>query len=299
MRKTDRSAVTEIAEQLFGGQTMVAPLRRVLVRSPDPRSLEKWREFGWREAPDANRLVAEHEEFCQRLADSGAKVVYGRSPVDADPDAIYAHDVSLTSDEGAILLRPGKELRRVETVAAAADLEAACVPIVGSLDDPACAEGGDIVWLDERTLLVGRTYRTNGAGIDALRRALPGIDVVAVDLPHFRGPGSVLHLMSVISMLDRDLAVVYPPLAPVRLLELLAERDIRTIDVVDEELDTMGPNVLALAPRVALAAEGNPKTRRRMEAAGLDVVLYPSAELGKGDGGPTCLTRPLLRSSRA
>ena len=118
MRKTDRSAVAEIAEQLFGGQTMVERLRRVLVRSPDPRSLERWHEFGWRDAPDPKRLLAEHEQFCQRLADAGADVVYGRSSVEADPDAIYAHDVSLISDEGAIVLRPGKELRRVEMAAA-------------------------------------------------------------------------------------------------------------------------------------------------------------------------------------
>jgi len=290
--------MTEVAEQLFGGQTMVAPLRRVLVRSPDLRSLAEWREFGWRAAPDPRRLLAEHEQFCRRLADFGADVVYGHAPVDADPDAIYAHDLSLISDRGAILLRPGKELRRVETVAAAADLESAGVPIVASLDERAYAEGGDILWLDDQTLLVGRSYRTNGAGIEAVRRALPAVDVVAVDLPHFRGAAAVLHLMSVISMLDRDLALVYPPLAPVRLLELLSERSIQTIEVADEEFDTLGPNVLALAPRVALAAEGNPQTRLRMEAAGIDVSLFPSAELAKGDGGPTCLTRPLLRSPR-
>jgi N-dimethylarginine dimethylaminohydrolase len=288
--------MTEVAARLFGGQTMVAPLRRVLVRPPDLRSLSAWREFGWRSAPEPSRLLAEHEELCLRLTDSGAEVVYGRSPVEADPDAIYAHDVSVISDGGAILLRPGKELRRVETVATAADLEAAGVPLVASLEEPACAEAGDVVWLDEQTLVAGRGYRTNEAGIESLRRALPGVDVIAVDLPHFRGPASVLHLMSLISMLDRDLAVVYPPLAPVRLLELLAEREVQTIDVADDEYETLGPNVLALAPRVALAAEGNPQTRRRLEQAGVDVALYPTAELGKGDGGPTCLTRPLLRT---
>ena len=164
-----------------------------------------------------------------------------------------------------------------------------------SLAEPECAEAGDLVWLDEGTLLVGHTYRTNRAGIEALERALPAVEVVALDLPHFRGRGAVLHLMSVISMLDRNLAVVYPPLAPVRLLELLSERGVRTIEVPDDELDSMGPNVLALAPRVALTAEGNPQTRQLMEAAGVDVSSYSSAELGKGDGGPTCLTRPLLR----
>lgn len=296
MLSTLSPGMAEVAQRLFGGHTMVAPLRRVLVRSPDPGSLAAWREYGWRAAPDPARLLAEHEQFCVRLAEFGAEVIYGRTRVDADPDAIYAHDPSLISDSGAILLRPGKELRRLETAATAADLESAGVSVVASLDHPACAEGGDIMWLDDPTLLVGRTYRTNGHGIEAIALALPTVDVVALDLPHFRGPGSVLHLMSVISMLDRDLALVYPPLAPVRLLELLAERDIRTIEVPDEELDTLGPNVLALGPRVALAAGGSPETRRRMEKAGVDVTCYVSAELAKGDGGPTCLTRPLLRT---
>ena len=182
-----------------------------------------------------------------------------------------------------------------EPTAAALDLESAGVPVIATLAEPACAEAGDLVWLDERTLLAGRTYRTNGIGIAALAEAMPGVDVVALDLPHFRGRRAVLHLMSVISMLDADLAVVYPPLAPVRLLELLAERGVGTVEVPDDEFETMGPNVLALAPRVALAAAGNPETRRRLEAVGVDLEVYASAELGKGDGGPTCLTRPLLR----
>ena len=157
-------------------------------------------------------------------------------------------------------------------------------------------QGGDIVWLNEETLLVGWSYRTNGAGIAALKQHLPGVDVIALDLPHFRGAGEVLHLMSVISMLDRDLALVFPLLAPVRLLELLSEYGVRSIEVPDDELDTLGPNVLALAPRVAVAVAGNPRTRRRMEQAGVEVAQYAGAELSKGDGGPTCLTRPLLRS---
>ncbi|HEY8777161.1 MAG TPA: arginine deiminase family protein [Gaiellaceae bacterium] len=288
--------MNEVAAQLFGGQTMVARLRRVLVRPPDPGSLAHWSRFAWRAAPDPGRLLVEHDEFCNILSEFGAEVVVGEAPIEADPDAIYTHDPSLISDEGAIVLRPGKELRRAEVPAAAADLQAAGVPILASLDAPACAEGGDIVWLNEETLLVGWSYRTNGPGIAALQQHLPRVDVIALDLPHYRGAGEVLHLMSVISMLDRDLALVYPPLAPVRLLQLLSEHGVRTIEVPDDELDTLGPNVLALAPRVALAVEGNPQTRRRMEQAGVDVTLYAGAELSKGDGGPTCLTRPLLRT---
>jgi N-dimethylarginine dimethylaminohydrolase len=289
--------MAQTAERLYGGQTMVAPLRRVLVRAPEERALANWQLYGWRSAPDPKRLLAEHDEFCALLADADAEVVYGRTPLPDDPDAIYAHDASFVCDDGAVVLRPGKELRRVEAAAAARDLEAAGVRVVATLAAPACAEAGDLVWLDERTLLAGRTYRTNGAGIETLAAALAGVEVVALDLPHYDGPVSVLHLMSVLSMLDRDLAVIYPRLAPIRLLELLAEHGVRTIDVPDEEFDSMGPNVLALAPRVALVADGNPQTRRRLEAAGVDVTAYATAELGKGDGGPTCLTRPLLRSA--
>jgi N-dimethylarginine dimethylaminohydrolase len=177
-----------------------------------------------------------------------------------------------------------------------ADFVEAGLPIAGRLDAPAMAEGGDTLWLDERTLLAGRGYRTNNEGIRQLGEILPGVDVVAFDLPHLRGAGEVLHLMSLLSPLDVDLAVAYPPLMPVRLMELLAERSIELVEVPDEEFETMGPNVLALGPRVALALEGNDETRRRMEKAGVDVRVYRGDEISrKGDGGPTCLTRPLLR----
>jgi N-dimethylarginine dimethylaminohydrolase len=140
--------MSEVAAQLFGGQTMVARLRRVLVRPPDAASLAHWSQFAWRSAPDPGRLLAEHEQFCDVLTEFGAEVVVGRSQVDTDPDAIYVHDPSLISDQGAIVLRPGKELRRAEVPAAAADLQAAGVPILATMDEPACAEGGDIVWLN-------------------------------------------------------------------------------------------------------------------------------------------------------
>jgi N-dimethylarginine dimethylaminohydrolase len=178
-----------------------------------------------------------------------------------------------------------------------ADLEGAGVPVAARLAGPALAEGGDTLWLDERTLLVGRGYRTNDAGIEALRAALPDVHVVSFDLPHLRGAGEVLHLMSLLSPLDVDLAVAYAPLMPVRLVELLDERGIEVVEVPEDEFWTMGPNVLALAPRVALALEGNDETRRRLERAGVNVRVYRGDEISrKGDGGPTCLTRPLLRA---
>jgi N-dimethylarginine dimethylaminohydrolase len=165
------------------------------------------------------------------------------------------------------------------------------------MDSPATVEGGDTVWLDHDTLLVGHGYRTGPAGIAALRNAFPDVDVVALDLPHWVGASEVMHLMSFISPLDRDLALVYPRIAPTRLMWLLAERGIGVVEVPDEEFETQGPNVLALGPRRALALEGNDETRRRMERAGVDVTTYRGDEISrKGDGGPTCLTRPLLRA---
>ena len=162
--------------------------------------------------------------------------------------------------------------------------------------EPAFVEGGDTLWLDERTLLVGIGYRTNAAAIAALEAAFPGVELLTFDLPHWNGTGEVLHLMSLISPLDDDLAVVYPRLAPVRLLRLLADRGISLVEVPDEEFESQGSNVLALGPRRALALDGNPETRRRMERVGVEVTVYRGEEISrKGDGGPTCLTRPLLR----
>lgn len=281
----------------YGAQGMTAPLRRVLVRPPTAEGCAAWEAFEWRSEPDADKIVAEHDAFRALLEEAGAEVIIARTPLGAATDAIYTYDPVLVTDEGALLLRPGKPGRRAETDAIAADLVEAGVPIMGKLEAPASAEGGDTVWLDERTLLVGRGYRTNDAGVEALADALPGIDVIAFDLPHLHGPGEVLHLMSLISPLDTDLALVYLPYMPVRLVELLQERGIAFVEVPDEEFWTMGPNVLALAPRVVLALDGNPETRRRLEVAGVDVRVYSGEELSKkGDGGPTCLTRPILRA---
>jgi N-dimethylarginine dimethylaminohydrolase len=242
-------------------------------------------------------MLEEHEAFRAQLEEAGAEVILAETPVPMCPDSIYVYDPALVTDEGALLLRPGKEGRRAEVEAMAADLVEAGVPIAARLEAPATVEGGDTIWLDERTLLVGVGYRTNEAGVEALRLALPDIDVLAFDLPHLHGPGEVLHLMSLVSPVDLDLAVAYPPLMPTRLVQLLAARGVELVEVPDEEFESMGPNVLALGPRVALALEGNDETRRRLDRAGVDVRVYRGDEISrKGDGGPTCLTRPLLRA---
>jgi dimethylargininase len=273
--------------------SMTAPLRRVLVRRPG--EVGRWREFGWRSAPDPARIVEEHEGFVAALESAGVEVVVG-APLDSALDAIYVHDPAALTSGGAILLRPGKELRQVEVEAIEGDFAAAGVDVIARLEAPATAEGGDMLWLDDRTLVVGRGYRTNDAGIEALRRALPDVDVIAVDLPHYHGRDEVMHMLSLISPLADDLAVVYLPLMPVRLVELLEARGVGFVEVPDEEFESMACNVLALGPRRALTLDGNPETRRRLEAAGVEVIVYAGEDLSrKGDGGPTCLTRPLVR----
>jgi dimethylargininase len=274
---------------------MWGTLERVLVRPPLAEDAQHWRAYGWRAMPDHAAAAAEHEALCGLLVEAGADVVVSRHDP-GNPDAIYVYDPVLVGDEGAVLLRPGKEGRRGEPRAIAESLRSAGVPVASEIPDPVLVEGGDTLWLDDRTLLVGIGYRTNPAAVAALEQAFE-VDVIAFDLPHWNGRGEVMHLMSFISPLDRDLALVYPRIAPVRLLELLAERGIAVVEVPDEEFETQGPNVLALGPRRALALDGNPETRRRMERAGVDVAVYRGEEISKkGDGGPTCLTRPLHRS---
>jgi dimethylargininase len=287
----DPGVADAVSDPAYGGQTMVEPLRRVLVRQP-PANTADWRRYGWRSQPDPTRLAAEHERFCLLLEQAGAEVVVGRPTT---LDAIYVYDPALVADAGAVLLRPGKPQRSDEVEAAAADLERAGVPVVGRCEEPARVDGGDLAWLDERTLLAGRGYRTNEDGVASLERIL-GASALVLDLPHLHGPGEVLHLLSLFSPVDRDLVVAYLPLMPVRLVQFLAERGIRIVEVPGPEFETMGPNVLALAPRRVLMPERNVQTRRRLERAGVDVVTYDDDELSKGDGGPTCLTRPILRS---
>lgn len=276
-------------------QNMTAPLRRVFVRRPGA-DLSRWPEYGWRAEPDAARLAAEHEGLCDALVQAGAELVVGEPPANGNVDAIYVFDPALVTDAGAILLRPGKESRQDEVAAIRTDFEEQGISIAAELTAPALAEGGDTLWLDQRTLVVGLGYRTNATGAAQIAVALPTVDVLTVDLPHHRGRGDVLHLLSLISPLDDDLALVYPPLMPVRLVQLLEERGVHMIQVPAEEFASIGCNVLALAPRIALALDGNPETRWRMKAAGVEVRTYRGDELSrKGNGGPTCLTRPLVR----
>jgi dimethylargininase len=263
---------------------------RILVRRPEAEDVPSWLELGWRAEPDPDLLAAEHERFRAALVDAGAEVLEARGEP-GNLDSIYVYDPVLVTPRGAILLQPGKTGRRGEPGALAPDLP---LPLLGQLEGDEHAEGGDTVWLDERTLLVGHTYRTNAAGIETLRRLLPETEVLAFQLPHFHGRGEVLHLRSLLNPLTPELVVGYLPLMPVPLVELLEERGIHVVEVPDEEFETMGPNVLGLPGGSALALAGNRVTRQRLESAGVAVVEYEGDEISrKGDGGPTCLTLPV------
>lgn len=278
----------------YGVTSMTAPLRRVLVRRP---SLDgDWAGAAWR-TPDPARLAGQHEAFCALLEELGAQVEVAE-PLDGMVDAVYMHDPLVVSGRGGIALRMAKPARQDEPAHAAAELERLGVPVLGALEAPALADGGDRFWLDERTMAVGLGYRTNQAGVAALAElvAPEGIAVEAYDMPHDQGPGSVLHLQSFLSAVADRLAVVYEPLAPVRLLGDLRERGWDWIAVEPEDYAAMGCNVLAVRPGVAVMVDGAPGVRRALAQRGIEVYAYDGSELSlKGDGGPTCLTAPLLR----
>jgi dimethylargininase len=287
----------------WGGQSMVAPLKRVLVRKPAPPAIEdEFRRFGYPRAVDHDRTQIEHDAFRVLLAESGAEVVTA-GPDDAGLlDAIFAYDPSLMTDAGAVLLRPGKELRLAEVDLAERTYAELGIPVIGRIEAPGTVEGGDTLWLDERTLAVGRGYRTNSEGIQQLASLLAphGIETMTVDLPHWRGPDECLHLMSFISPVADRLAVVYLPLMSVPFVQELQRRGWSFVEVPDEEFETHGCNVLALAPMRVLVCDGSPITRDRLGAAGCVVLTYAGHELSHNRaGGPTCLTRPLLRATDA
>jgi N-dimethylarginine dimethylaminohydrolase len=278
---------------------MVDALRTVLVRRPDEAfgaaDPQRW---NYTSKPDLAVARREHDRIVDVLREAGAEIVHHDAPLPDHADAVFVHDPAIVTDAGAVILRMGKDLRRGEEAAMAAAFEELGVPILATLNGDAVAEGGDLLWLDRHTLAVGQGFRTNAEGLRQLHAALRplGVETIPVQLPHGAGPAACLHLMSLISMLDHDLAVVHLPLLPVPFVELLASRGIELVQVPEGEFSTMGPNVLALAPRNCLALEGNPVTAERLRAAGCTVHNYVGAELSlKAEGGPTCLTRPIWR----
>jgi N-dimethylarginine dimethylaminohydrolase len=284
-------------------------LTRVAVKQPrdafvdDQTIARQWQELRFTSAPDLGRAAREHDLFVEALSAAGAQVHLLPRDETTTLDSIYVRDASMVCERGLILCRMGKP-QRVEEPAAqerAALAGHMPMPIAGRIEPPGRVEGGDVIWLDPATLVVGRGYRTNADGIRQLRTLLGSrVEVVEVPLPHWHGPQDVMHLMSLISPIDHGMAVVYSRLLPVPFREWLLERGMHLVEVPDEEFDSMGTNVLALAPRRCLMLAGNPRTRAALERAGADVVEYEGTEISvKGAGGPTCLTRPLERLSSA
>ncbi|MDT8436575.1 MAG: arginine deiminase family protein [Gemmatimonadota bacterium] len=293
------------AEPFRTAQSDVAPLRSVLVRAPGDAFATAaaappadWRALGWHGPPDPGRAAEEHARLVEVLAGAGARVVRLAGEPDLSLDSLYPRDAAVVCGDGAILCRMGKPARRDEPAAVGRALTGLGVPVLGAIEEPGRLEGGDVAWVDERTLAVGRGYRTNAEGIRQLR-ALLGDRVDAlleVPLPHWRGPGDVFHLMSMYSPLADGLALVHAPLLPVPFREALLGRGTRLVEVPDEEFEGLGCNALALAPGRCVLVEGNPVTRSRLEAAGVEVIEIAGSEMcRKGSGGPTCLTRPLVR----
>lgn len=283
----------------YGSQSMVEPLRRVIVRRPDEAfgnaDPNRWH---YTAQPNLEIAQAEHDALVSVLRGAGAEVIYHDRPQSERADAIFVHDPVIVSEQGAILLRMGKALRRGEEVAIGETLEANGVPIHYKLHGEALAEGGDLLWIDRDTLAVGQGFRTNAEGLRQLREAMEsgGVELIPVQLPYYHGPEACLHLMSFISIVDHRLAVVYPPLMPVPFWQFLQARGFEFVEVPDEEFETMGPNVLAISPGVCLMLEGNPITQRRLVQAGCEVLTYKGEEISlKAEGGATCLTRPILR----
>lgn len=287
---------TTAAARTYGAQSMTAPLRDVLVKRPGPAfgAAFDGPEHAFLHPVDLDLAQREHDAFVEMLASLGPRVHVLETEV-ASPDLVYTFDPLLVSDRGAIPLRPGKPNRLVEPAAIEAWTAAAGIPTTGRIQAPGTIEGGDTFWLRPDLFCIGRTLRTNSDGVRQLTSIVGG-DVRVFDVPYWRGPAELIHLLSVISPIADDLAVVFEPLLPVGLWELLNDLGIRTIPVPEAEFASLGCNVLTVQPGVVIVAEGNRATAAAMAAAGCEVHTYPASEIGvNGSGGPTCMTRPILR----
>jgi N-dimethylarginine dimethylaminohydrolase len=288
----------------FNGHSMTGALDRVLICSPrgagwnDPERRAQWQSLGFHHAPNFAEAQSQHEALCRELKKAGAEVIDLPPAPELSLDAVYTHDASLATDYGLLVMRPGKPNRVAEGPHQASFCETLDIPTLDTIEPPGTTEAGDIIWLDDKTLLIGHGYRTNAAGIQQMRNLLSpkGVEVLSAPLPHGPGPSACLHLMSLISLLDEHTALVDLPWLAVETVELLRSRGFTFIEIDASERDTLACNVLALGNNRLLAIEQNKKTNDRLRQAGFDLRTFPATELCiNGSGGPTCLTRPLLR----
>lgn len=288
----------------FGCQDMTSTIRRVLIKSPENAYKNQvnidsqYQDLNYFGKPDFVRSLEDYESFRSILKKSGVEIHDLPADDITSLDSIYTHDPCLISNSGVVLCSMGKILRQKEPEMISKYFKSLNIPIIGKISAPGKLEGGDIVWIDNRTVAVGVGYRSNLEGIAQLKEILSGDvdEVIPVHLPHWTGPSDCLHLMSNISPIDRDLFLVYSKLLPVSFREYLLDRGIKLLEVPDDEYESMGCNVLAIAPKKVIMIEGNDVTKNLLEKEGVDVSTYPGLEISyKGAGGPTCLTRPFLR----
>ena len=286
------------------GHSMVDRLQRVLVCPPHSAgwgtsaAATRWRELGFAHAPDFEKAKAQHDELRRQLQAAGAEVDHLPASSNLTLDAVYTHDPSFATDFGMIIMNPGKANRVAEAAQHREFYQTLGISMLGEIKPPGATEAGDMIWLDAKTLLIGLGYRTNSAGIAQMRALLApkGVEVISAPLPYGRGPSACLHLMSLISLLDEQTAVVDLPWLAVETVELLKSRGYRFVEIDYSERDTLACNVLSLGEKRLLALEENQKTKQKLGQAGFDVYTFPGSELCvNGGGGPTCLTRPLLR----
>jgi N-dimethylarginine dimethylaminohydrolase len=289
----------------FNGHSLVGELKRVLVCSPqaagwDGPAASKWHDFGFLHAPNFAVAQAQHEELCRQLQAAGAEVSHLPTSPDLTLDAAYTHDPSFATDYGLLAMNPGKKNRVPEARLHSEFCKNIGIPLFAGIEAPGTTEAGDIVWLDSKTLLIGNGLRTNRAGITQMRSLLSshGIEVLSAPLPYGMGPSACLHLMSMMSMLDERTVLVDLPWLAVETVQLLQSRGFRFVEIEVSERDTLACNVLALGGKRLLAIEQNRKTNEKLRTAGFEVRTFPGDELCvNGGGGPTCLTRPLLRGN--
>ena len=283
-------------------QSDIGPIGRLMIKHARDAFVSQaeidrqWEPLNYLGRPDFARAVDEYDRFAALLRDCGVALEFLPQDEAVGLDSVYVRDASIACEKGAILCSMGKVERRGEPAVQEAAFRSLGVPIHGAITGQGRLEGGDVAWIDKRTVAVGRGYRTNDEGIRQLRTLLADCidELLVVPLPHYRGPTDVFHLMSILSPIDRDLVLVYSPLMPVSFREELLSRGIRLVEVCDSEFHTMACNVLTVSPRKCIMLSGNPKTRSLLEQAGVEVREFDGKEIStKGAGGPTCLARPI------
>ncbi len=287
--------LTEMNE--FGRLKRLAMRRPLEAMRNQAKVDAEWRDLNYHTKPDFELAQREHDAFAVIIRNVGAEIVYLPDDPVLTMDSLYVRDAATVSPRGAILCNMGKAARCGEPGIHGKAFEQAGIPVLGAVTGEGSIEGGDLIWLDEKTVAIGRTYRTNDDGIRQFKNLVgPDVHVEVTALPHYKGQSDVFHLMSIISPLDKDLQLVYSPLMPIPFREWLLAKGMTLVEVPDEEFASMGCNVLTIAPREVVMVKGNPETKKRMEAAGCKVhVINADAISVPGEGGPTCLTRPLMR----